>query len=519
MREVTEKVARCNVKFLIKRSNFLNSGMHHKALDILSTFTDPEFETFGKFLNSPFFNTGKKILQLYEFLYEHRDKNMISSLKDAEVSRMIFPDNRYNKSTFNALFADLHRMLNQFLIVQNILSKELEPEDLLREELFKRGLFKSVKSSVERSWQMLSEERSGSEYFMNLFRLSNDEANLKYLSSPLHSKSSVAEDLEMIFQRGIHLCCLFTSEIYRGSENIFDKSVTLKADDAGRSAMQLSRLVDLSSLADFIVSFCADDKSRAYFRILRAERNAFSNFDDEKKYFVLKKEVVKNEDMLSSDDIRFHYGRLMKYCIMKKRSLTNTTRFDLELFEIYRKILERGYYKSQVSSHLQPELYRNILMHALKIRKFFWANRFIRDFSDELDPDRRENLRNYARIRYSFERGEFIKAMNLINKIRADNFIFKIDIRNLTLMIHFELNNLDTVKQLLASYSQFLSSVSGLSKNAVRSYKTFVKALKDLGIIRRSNSSSAEFRLKKALDGQFANRDWVLKKYIALRKD
>jgi hypothetical protein len=305
MREVTEKVARCNVKFLIKRSNFLNSGMHHKALDILSTFTDSEFETFGKFLNSPFFNTGKKILQLYEFLCDNRDRNVLSNLKDDEVSKRVFPDIEYNKSTFNALFSDLHSLLNRFLVIQNLSRKDLVAEDFLREELFRRGLYSSVSQSIERSRKLIGNKCPDSEYFINLFNLTNDEANFMYLSSALKSKKAISEDLDIIAQRGLQLCCLFTSEMIRVSENINSRGVTYDTGDSGMFSERLSGLADLEGLTDLIISTCSDNRSVAYFRIFRAEMSAFKNFEDEKKYFAFKKEVVRNENLLSNNDIRF----------------------------------------------------------------------------------------------------------------------------------------------------------------------------------------------------------------------
>ena len=217
------------------------------------------------------------------------------------------------------------------------------------------------------------------------------------------------------------------------------------------------------------------------------------------------------------NDLRFHYGRMMKYCIMKRKSPLNSQRFDNELLDIYRTILTRGYYKSQITQHLPAELYRNILMHMLRLGKYARAQRFIREFSHELEPGRRENLKRYALARYSFERRQFKKALKLIQMIKSDNFIFKLDIRNLNLMIHFELNHQDTVSHLLSSYSEFLSSLSGLSKPAVSSYKAFAKAVKNLLAFKDNKNSSSDYRIAKILEGQFPNRDWVEKKYYAIK--
>ena len=492
--------------------------MHHKALDILSTFTDSEFETFGKFLNSPFFNTGRKILHLYKFLCDNRDRNVLSNLKDDEVSKRIFPDIEYNKSTFNALFSDLHSLLNKFLVIQNLSRKDLVAEDFLREELFKRGLFNSVSQSVDRSNKLFRNKCPDSEYFINLFNLANDEANLMYLSSALKSKKAISENLDMVAQRGLQLCCLFTSEMIRVSENINSRGVTYDTGDSGIFTERLSGLVNLNGLTDLIISTSKDNKSVAYFQILKAQLTAFSEFDDESKYFKYKREVGRNENLLSLNDLRFHYGRMMRYCIMKRKSFVNSQRFDNELFDIYRITLSKEFYKSQVSQYLPVELFRNILILALKLKKFAWTNLFIKNYSQKLDPDRSENMKNYAIVRYSFEKGNFKKALKTIHHFNTDNFIFKIDLRNIELMSHFELHSYDTVRNLLGSYSQFISSAKGMSKPAINSYKVFAKAMKNLMDFKTNMSNSSEYNLVKNLEGKFPNREWIEGKYFGMKE-
>jgi hypothetical protein len=208
---------------------------------------------------------------------------------------------------------------------------------------------------------------------------------------------------------------------------------------------------------------------------------------------------------------------MMKYCILKKKSPFRNDKIDKELFDIYRTVLAKGYYKSQIIQRLPAELFRNILIHALRLRKYAWVLRFIKDFSQELDPERRENLIHYAMARYSFERGNLRNALRLIQLIKADNFIFRLDIRNLSLMIHFGLNNYATVRHLLSSHSQFLTTVSGLSTSAVISYKTFARALKNLVTIADTKKNSADYMMTKVLKEQFPYREWVERKYAALK--
>ncbi|MBK9334703.1 MAG: hypothetical protein IPM96_20450 [Ignavibacteria bacterium] len=123
--------------------------MKHKVFEILKTFSKNEIIDFKDFLASPFFNDSKKLSKLLELLIKYHPQFQMTSITDNDLSRMISPQIEFNKSTMKALFSNLYKKSLEYLKVSNFLSKEIESSDFLREELFKRKLFKELNCNMQ----------------------------------------------------------------------------------------------------------------------------------------------------------------------------------------------------------------------------------------------------------------------------------------------------------------------------------------------------------------------------------
>jgi hypothetical protein len=75
-----------------------------KAIDIISTFEAKEFNEFGKFINSPFFNTNSKLVELYSLLKKNFPSFSKKSFNKENIYKNLFPGKNYNDSTMKAAF-------------------------------------------------------------------------------------------------------------------------------------------------------------------------------------------------------------------------------------------------------------------------------------------------------------------------------------------------------------------------------------------------------------------------------
>lgn len=73
----------------------------NRAIEIISTFSAKEVKQFEEFLNSPFLNKNRKVVQLFDILKESHPNYDIS---DANLFGRIFGNASYRKSYLRNLF-------------------------------------------------------------------------------------------------------------------------------------------------------------------------------------------------------------------------------------------------------------------------------------------------------------------------------------------------------------------------------------------------------------------------------
>ena len=112
----------------------------------------------------------------------------------------------------------------------------------------------------------------------------------------------------------------------------------------------------------------------------------FVDMDNEAKYKAYREAIKTFSTLLTTSELSFHYLKLVSYWIVKNALCKNGDNGE-ELFVIYSEMLERKLYKEGKTEYLDYELYRDILVHAIRIKKYQWIEKFIEEYSKEGLPD------------------------------------------------------------------------------------------------------------------------------------
>lgn len=489
--------------------------MDRNPILIIRTFGKDDVKQFRAFLRSPFFRYSPKILKLFNYIAKQPDTFEWNNVSDEELHKAVFPETEYNRSTFTSLFSKLHSDICNYLMITNMMNKPLKMSEHLRNEFFKRGLPELAGKLIERSELQLNNTDSiDSAYFLSRFELAGDKSNWFYLTHPRTNRKKMLQDIENIDQRGMYLAFFFMMEMIRELDNLLSLKNTYDVPAKGLFVMRFAERIGLGGMLDHLIKECKPGKYKAVLEVNKKMLDAFFDLQNDNLYHIYKSTIKKHILHLSVDDKKFHFGRLAKYCILHRRE-ANTNRFENELFLIYSEILKKGYYRSSVTKELPAELFRNILILALRMKKFEWTKRFINEYSEELNPKRRKNLRKYAMARYFFARGKFEDAIREAKGIDLDDLIFKLDIRNLVLMSCIELRDHVETSKKLDSYLHFISSESAFSKDQRKSYGDFAEAVIQLLRLQTSEDPSweAEYKLLKKTSRHVPFREWVKKKF------
>jgi len=491
--------------------------MRHKVLEILKTFSPEEIKQFGIFLNSTYCNKSKRVSRLFNSLINFYPDFDSDSLTDELLSKDISPSLIYKCSTMKVIFSKLLKAAENYLIINNILDKKFEANDILRAELFKRKLFKFIGSNLRDSEKEL-ESNIGFDayYYINKFRLATDKSNLFYIVKPQHNKNSIFSDINIVNERGRYLIYFFVTEMIKEYDNLITMQSKFNPGSDSGFILDFFERIDFLELVNYLIKNSESKKYSGIFKTYLALLNAFRNFKNEEYYFEYRKQIIKNVNIFSMDERRFHFSRIMKYCILKRKAVLTSTNFDNELLKIYSYILKNEFYKSSVSDYIPAELFRNILLLGLRLKKYRWVIDFIKKYYKKLNPKRRKNIYNYSLAEYYFNRKMYKEALPYFHKVIPEDFMFKMDLKNLLLIAHFELKNYESALSLIDSYYHFLSKDKTLSIAQKKIYKSFANAVHRLIIEKTSPNKSFNYTLELSLKDDFPYKEWVNKKILEM---
>jgi hypothetical protein len=126
-----------------------NSQVKFRFIPIIRAFSKEEFKEFGRFVKSPYYNSNKKIIALYETLKKYYPELNHSHLTGEKLYKKIYPGKKFKKSEIEKLSYAMRVLAEKFLTVKG-LSKEkpISALGLLR-ELNDRNL----SSNFKRKWK------------------------------------------------------------------------------------------------------------------------------------------------------------------------------------------------------------------------------------------------------------------------------------------------------------------------------------------------------------------------------
>lgn len=493
--------------------------INHKIIEILSTFSKDEIKRFREYLNSPFFNKSAKLIKLFEVLIEFYPEFDSKNFTEEKIFKKVNPGLNFNISTFRNLLFDLANAAEDFLTVINIMGRDIEKADYLRDELFQRNLSKQLESVIKKSQVMLNEVKNfDSGYYLNNFKLTTDILNFNLVFKPRSGIEYLDNVIYNFTENGKSISQFFAKEICRIYDNLNTQNTAYDINSENNFVFGLFKTMDFEKILKYIAENSGSREVAVVFNLYLANYVAFSKMDNIQYYYDYKDLLLKEIKNLEIDYIRTHTINLHRYCVIKSK-LNNSDEaeiFKKERFDIYNLILENKFYKTDVAQYIPAELYRPALKLGLELKKYTWAFNFIKKFKSELPPERRDNFYNFSCAEYYFCRGKYAEAMKSFHKVKFDHFMFKVDMKNMMLKTYYELGLFDNALSLIDSYKHFLANDKTLSAIEKRINKNFINAVQKMIQYKTSGNRTGKYLIETEFKKEMINKEWAMEKFEQL---
>jgi len=486
----------------------------YEFLEILRTFSESELVRFSDFLMSPYFNRRDKLQTCFELIAEHKPLFTDLEISTESLARKLYPGKANADSTVLNLISDLHAAALSFLTYENFSRSGAGKYRFLFNDLNKKHFYGKHEKIVE-SFTKENEHGIDYDYFLNLYFSETNKFNFSYLNERVSKKRNLETEIETLEKTSTSLFYFFFIElindyltllIYSRQYNIdISKSFQRKLIDKVISG-DVRRILPEGETHSFVIE------------LFTSLLMMYDDFEDESRYFSYKTVLFKHLNELSVNEINSHYIRLVSYCIAKVQKEDYGGFFGIELFKLYKEMLENSYYKSRNSEHLPHELFRSVLLHGLRLKEYEWTASFIEEYSRKVHPNDTDNMYHFGNAYLNYNTGNFTRALDDLNQIEEDFYIYKFDVKNLTLMIYFELGYTEEALYLIKTYLEFLRRNTLINSEKKKRYFSFVKFTEKL-IMYKSGMQNIDLgyvRYRIQRHKKTAFKPWLLEKILAL---
>ena len=294
-----------------------------KLIHLLQSLSKPELNKLEEYIYSPYFNKNQNVRALFDILYKSYPK-----FKDEEITRnivynQIFSTDQYDEQKLRYLMSDLTKLIENFLMDQQMADFPHFQNHVLLLQFQKRNLIKYSQATIEQSNALQTKNKYlNADYYLNQFTIEVD--NYEYVS--MKRNVAIKENLLEII-RNLDIYYIINKLKY-SCEIINHTNVWAGEYDP--------------LLLEEIIIYLKKNKHdhipavAIYYQILMTLLKS----DEEDHYLQLKQLLKDNIKILPQEELNDMYIFARNYCVKKINS--GKINYLKELLDLYKVLLQNG---------------------------------------------------------------------------------------------------------------------------------------------------------------------------------
>ena len=398
-------------------------NMHNsKLIAFLKTFTLAEFKAFLPFVQSPYFNSNSKVVELYKYVRSASPRFTASRLNREQTFEYLYPNQTFKEIKLQQLMSDLLKLIEMFWVQQDFEQKRLSKDLSLIRNYRQRGL--------QRYWEKA---------------MTKTKYNLKQETSHLEAEA-------------VHF---------------YQFQFELERHHAIEAAEQRNREPHLQQVSDSLDGYYMVNKLKYYCKALNYQRFQTMPYEWTMVEAVLeeveKKKWLKNpaiaiyyhgvQTLLQKANADKHFQHLKKmlkqyvkhfareemqnmfvlarnFCIQQLNK--NNGDYLVEVFDLYKieikqeLVIENGRFFAST--------YKNITTIALMLKDFDWLETFLYEYRWAIMP----KMFKYTLSQLRFEQQKYEEVIELLQEAEDEEVLFMLATKLLLIQSYVELSLPDT---------------------------------------------------------------------------
>ncbi|HWA06760.1 MAG TPA: hypothetical protein VG961_09445 [Ignavibacteria bacterium] len=472
-------------------------------IDVIRSFSKEEIKKFADFADSQYHNSSKSVARLAELVKKYYPDFENRNFTKEKIFAKVFSSGAYNDQVMRNLMSDALQLCYDFLASEWLSNDSTVKTRFLLHELRTRNLDALYDRNLKAAYKSIQKDHSlDMMYFENLYKLEGEV----FLNEITHNRQEsvypvVVRQGELLTYDYVsklinHIIDMKVNESYY---NIKDNNSFTKELFAGLDMESILKKIKISSEKEYSVLLIF------YYRALVSLNG---KEEDYSKY----KELYLNNTSLFNRSTNYNLiTTLETFCVDNIK--INSAKYRAELNEIHRKSIELNVLKLYEDGSLHLLKFWNIFINSVEINQIDWAEEFAEKHYVDLEPEIKEGAINFARAITLYKRKDYEKALDMLNKTKLSQFLFKLSIKTFYLRIYFEKGDFQSAGFALDSYKQFLYKNKTISDAYRNVYLNFAAIYNDLlrTASGEKNSGKSELTSKiEAMSPNVYNKHWLL---------
>ena len=428
-----------------------------KLVDLYYRLTKTQLRSLRKFVKSPYHNKRKDVTALFELMYKTPLENR-KVLRKENAFPQIYKGEKFSSDKIDYLMSFLFKVIEQFLIHENLTGNKTKAQIALMEEYRNLGMPKHFQQSLKKAEKHQQENPLRDiSYHEKAFSIEKEKYHFLAIQERDASKNlqelSNKLDIRFLSQKLKDACRLLAHQ-----------AVAKQQYDFGLLNVILPYIKTNESLLEH-----PSVSSYYYYYLASVEKKGEQNFKKFKYIFLQSTEIFEKTELLDL------YTLGVNYCV--KKINTGQQKYEEELFEIYGGGLKFNILTD--NNKLNQFTFNNITKLALKLDKISWTEQFIEKHKHLVDKRYHNTYVHNAYSMLFFAKGEYMNTMIRLQQVDYEELFITLDAKVLLLKVYYKLEEYDALESLINSFKVFLRRKEVIAYHR-EIYKNFIRVFQKL---------------------------------------
>lgn len=471
--------------------------MKFDITEIHSFLSEKEMRRFGKFLLSPFFNTEKRFVQLFELIRSSR-----GPITREKIAQEIYG------SGVNSNDTRCRKLVSEFMDLFRKYLSELETESdiisrkfALMKQLSKRGLNEDYLREAKKTEELIGSAALKNEnYYSRMLELYINRYRIEGFNY-----NSWENDLSFLV--GKFLDRYFTNlKVY-----LYQRFQSIEISYHPQSKLQRTFHRSVHEYIKKNKDELLEEHSDTYLQFIIYEMIANP---DQKELFDECMLILGHLDQNPEIECKAYYEGLINYFTLLVNS--GRTEFEQNIFVIAKILVEQDSFKSGI----EVNDFKIIIEAAIGLKEYDWAEEFAEHCKSYINDRYRESIYSACMAKIAFFKKEYTRARSYISKVVYDDFSRYIEAKFIECRILYEDRKIDELLLTADSAIKYLGSHREIGTQLKERYSTFLRFMRMLVNIYelKQAKQDVDYEIRKfeseicSREQIFYGEEWIIEK-------